>query len=185
MKLVIQEHLAVIQAIDTGLLSQLEGVVSSSVSALQEGNKLLFCGNGGSAADAQHLAAEFVVRFQKNRSALSALSLATDTSALTACGNDFNFDEIFARQVEAIGKAGDLLFAISTSGTSRNVLRAAEVAKVNNLSVVAITGQSESKLGEIADVSLKMPSANTARIQECYMLLGHILCGEIEQRMFL
>jgi len=184
MKQIIYEHLQVIQSIDELLLEKLEETVALSVRALKSGSKLVFCGNGGSAADAQHLAAEFVVRFRENRPALAAISLATDTSALTACGNDFSFDDIFARQVEAIGNEGDVIFVISTSGNSLNIVKAAEQAKKNKLEVISITGSKNCKLDELSDIQLKMPSEVTARIQETYMLLGHILCGEIEERMF-
>ena len=180
----IKEHLEVIQAIDEKLLGALNDVVNLSVDSLCAGGKLIFCGNGGSAADAQHLAAEFVVRFRENRPALAAISLCTDTSALTACGNDFSFEEVYARQVEALGNKGDILYAISTSGNSPNVVRAAEEAKKQGVQIVSITGIKDCRLDELADVQLKMPSPVTARIQEAYMLLGHILCGDIEDKMF-
>jgi len=154
------------------------------VDCLNNGGKLIFCGNGGSAADAQHIAAEFVVRFREDRRALAAISLATDTSALTACGNDFSYDEIFARQVEALGKKEDVLFAISTSGNSPNIVRAAEEARKLEMPVVTITGSKACKLDDLADVKLKMPSAVTARVQEAYMLLGHLLCQEVENQLF-
>lgn len=184
MKDVIQEHIMTIQSIEASHLLELEKAIEASVNSLKSNGKILFCGNGGSAADAQHLAAEFVVRFRENRPALAALSLATDTSALTACGNDFSYEEIFSRQVEAIGNEGDVLFAISTSGNSPNVVKVAEVAKDKGLKVISITGSKECKLDGLADICLKMPSDVTARIQECYMLLGHILCGEVEKRVF-
>lgn len=184
MKDTIQEHLDVIKRIDTVLLAELEKVVELCCSSLRNGKKLIFCGNGGSAADAQHLAAEFVVRFSKSRPAIAAISLATDTSILTACGNDFSYEEVFARQVEALGKKGDVIFVISTSGNSSNMIRAVEEARKQNLYIVGITGNSDSMLATICDTVLSMPSSNTARIQESYMLLGHILCGEIEDRIF-
>ena len=183
MRKVIDEHLSVIQAIDEALLAELEQVVQLCVKAVGGGKTLFFCGNGGSAADAQHLAAEFVVRFQKTRRAMAAVALTTDTSILTACGNDYSFNEIFARQIEALGKPGDVLFAISTSGTSANIVRAAEEAQLKGVKVVAITGSAFCVLDHIADTLLKMPSLVTARVQECYLLLGHILCGEVEQRI--
>ena len=172
-----------IQAIDTPLLEELERIVELCVEAIENGRTLFFCGNGGSAADAQHLAAEFVVRFQKKRRAISAIALTTDTSILTACGNDYSFNEIFARQIEALGKSGDILFAISTSGTSANIVRATEEARRCGVTAIAITGSARCVMDHIADILLKMPSEVTARIQECYLLLGHILCGEVEQRI--
>ena len=180
----IREHLEVVGALNDELLAHLEEAIERSVASLKKGGKLLFCGNGGSAADAQHLAAEFVVRFQKERAALAAIALTTDASALTAAGNDYAFEEVFSRQVEALGREGDILFAISTSGTSANVVRAAEVARGKGVEVVSITGAKESPLGKLADIKLRMPSTKTSRIQECYFLLGHILCGQIEDRLF-
>ena len=180
----IREHLEVVGALNDELLAHLEEAIEWSVASLKKGGKLLFCGNGGSAADAQHLAAEFVVRFQKERAALAAIALTTDASALTAAGNDYAFEEVFSRQVEALGREGDILFAISTSGTSANVVRAAEAARSKGVQVVSITGAKESPLGKLADIKLRMPSTKTSRIQECYFLLGHILCGQIEDRLF-
>ena len=180
----IREHLEVVGALNDELLAHLEEAIERSVASLKKGGKLLFCGNGGSAADAQHLAAEFVVRFQKERAALAAIALTTDASALTAAGNDYAFEEVFSRQVEALGREGDILFAISTSGTSANVVRAAEAARGKGVQVVSITGAKESPLGKLADIELRMPSTKTSRIQECYFLLGHILCGQIEDRLF-
>ena len=180
----IREHLEVVGALNDELLAHLEEAIERSVASLKKGGKLLFCGNGGSAADAQHLAAEFVVRFQKERAALAAIALTTDASALTAAGNDYAFEEVFSRQVEALGREGDILFAISTSGTSANVVRAAEAARSKGVQVVSITGAKESPLGKLADIKLRMPSTKTSRIQECYFLLGHILCGQIEDRLF-
>jgi len=184
MKNKIKEHIEVIQSIDDELLACLERSIRLVVDSLNNGGKLMFCGNGGSAADAQHIAAEFVVRFRENRPALAAISLATDTSALTACGNDFSYDEVFARQIEALGKKEDVLFAISTSGNSPNIVRAAETGNKLGLTVISITGNQLCKLDDLVDVKLKMPSSVTARIQEAYILLGHILCQEVEAQLF-
>lgn len=150
--------------------------------ALENGNKLLFVGNGGSAADAQHLAAELVVRFKHTRRGLPALALTVDTSALTAIGNDFGFDYVFSRQVEALGNAGDVLIAMSTSGQSANVIQAAKMARDHHMTVVGLTGKSGGALAGLAHLALKMPSDDTPRIQEGHALLGHMLCDVLEQR---
>jgi D-sedoheptulose 7-phosphate isomerase len=154
--------------------------------AIKNGNKLLFCGNGGSAADSQHLAAELVVRLRShiNRPALAAIALTVDTSILTAGGNDIGFDNIFARGVEAYGQAGDVLIGISTSGNSENVIRAIEQAKSRNLKVVALLGSSGGKMDSIVDNKVVVPSNVTARIQESHILIGHIWCEMIEEFCF-
>lgn len=151
--------------------------------AFGQGRKLLFCGNGGSAADAQHLAAEFVVRFTYDRAPLPAVALTTDTSILTAAGNDYHFDQVFRRQVLALGHPGDVLVAISTSGNSPNVLAAAETARERGLRVIAMTGTSGGKLAELADVLVNVPSAVTARIQEAHITIGHIWCDLVQEMM--
>jgi D-sedoheptulose 7-phosphate isomerase len=153
------------------------------VTSLRGGGKVLFCGNGGSAADAQHLAAEFTGRYLKERRALPALALHANTSSLTAIGNDYGFDLVFARQLEALGNRGDVLFGISTSGNSRNVLRAMEVAKSKSIYTIALTG-SGGKMKDLADCAICIPSAETPRIQECHILTGHIIC-EIAEEMLL
>jgi D-sedoheptulose 7-phosphate isomerase len=153
------------------------------VKALRAGGKVIFCGNGGSAADAQHLAAEFTGRYLKERRALPALALHANTSSLTAIGNDYGFDLIFARQLEALGKEGDVLLGISTSGNSRNVLRAMEVAKAKSIYTIALTG-SGGKMKDLADCAICIPSEETPRIQECHILTGHIIC-EIAEEMLL
>lgn len=150
--------------------------------SLEQGSKLLFCGNGGSAADSQHLAAEFVVRFQKNRPALAAMALTTDTSILTAHPNDFEFDTVFSRQVEALARKGDVLFALSTSGNSANVVKAAQQAQKQGVFVVAMTGENGGQLKALADISLCVPSMETARIQEAHMMMGHYLCEQVDER---
>ena len=153
------------------------------VKALHAGGKVLFCGNGGSAADAQHLAAEFTGRYLKERRALPALALHTNTSSVTAIGNDYGFDLVFARQLEALGKEGDVLVGISTSGNSRNVIRAMEVAKAKSIYTIALTG-SGGKMKDLADCSICIPSDETPRIQECHILTGHIIC-EIAEEMLM
>jgi D-sedoheptulose 7-phosphate isomerase len=164
--------------------SQAENIAQAArimADALRRGNKVLFFGNGGSAADAQHLAAEFVGRFVRDRAALPALALTTDTSALTAIGNDYGFEAIFARQVEALGEAGDALIAISTSGNSENVLNAARQARSQAIKVVALTGKSGGQLAGLADVAIKVPHEATERVQEAHGFLLHCLCASIEQ----
>jgi len=153
------------------------------VKALHAGGKVLFCGNGGSAADAQHLAAEFTGRYLKERRALPALALHTNTSSVTAIGNDYGFDLVFARQLEALGKEGDVLVGISTSGNSRNVIRAMEVAKAKSIYTIALTGAG-GKMKDLADCSICIPSDETPRIQECHILTGHIIC-EIAEEMLM
>jgi len=153
------------------------------VKALRAGCKVLFFGNGGSAADAQHLAAEFTGRYLKERRALPALALHANTSALTAIGNDYGFDLVFARQMEALGKEGDVAVGISTSGNSPNVLRALEVAKSKSIYTVALTGASGGKMKEMADCAICIPSRETPRIQECHILTGHIICEIAEDMM--
>lgn len=176
----------VLQALqqDALLLDGFERWVGLCEQALASGNKLLFIGNGGSAADAQHLAAELVVRFKLTRRGLPALALTVDSSALTAIGNDFGFDQLFSRQVEALGQPGDILIALTTSGNSVNVLKAVPVAQAMGIQVVAMTGASGGKIAALADLCLAMPSDDTPRIQEAHTLLGHLLCDLLEKRMF-
>jgi D-sedoheptulose 7-phosphate isomerase len=152
------------------------------VKALRGGGKVLFFGNGGSAADAQHLAAEFTGRYLKERRALPALALHANTSAITAIGNDYGFDLVFARQIDALGKEGDVAVGISTSGNSPNVLRALEVAKSQSIYTVALSGASGGKMKVMADCTICIPSQETPRIQECHILTGHIIC-EIAEEM--
>jgi D-sedoheptulose 7-phosphate isomerase len=153
------------------------------VAALGAGRKVLVCGNGGSAADAQHFAAELVGRFARERRAWPALALSTDTSVLTAIANDYGFDQVFARQVEAHGGAGDVLVGISTSGTSANVLRAMEAARARGLVTIGLTGHDGGELGRLADLHLNVPSASTARIQEAHATLLHVLCDLVEREL--
>ncbi|MDQ3747791.1 MAG: D-sedoheptulose 7-phosphate isomerase [Acidobacteriota bacterium] len=147
---------------------------------LERGNKILICGNGGSAADAQHIAAEFVGRFETERKALPAIALTTDTSALTALTNDYNFKRVFSRQIEALGKEGDLLIAISTSGNSPNVLAAVMSARKIGCQTLAMTGAKGKKLASLCDISLMIPSDRTARIQEGHITVAHIWCEIID-----
>lgn len=154
------------------------------VKSLKAGGKVLFFGNGGSAADAQHLAAEFTGRYLKERRALPALALHGNSSAVTAIGNDYGFDRVFARQMEALGKEGDVAVGISTSGNSPNVLRALQAAKSKGIYTVALTGASGGLMKKVADCTLCIPSEETPRIQECHILTGHIIC-EIAEEMLL
>ncbi len=172
-------------AADRALLAVLVQVTDVCIEALQRGNKLLFAGNGGSAADAQHMAAELISRFHYDRPGLPAFSLSTDTSVLTAIGNDYGYEQLFARQIEAIGQAGDVFFALSTSGRSPNVCKALRVARERGLATVALTGRSGGeRLAGLADFRLCAPSDSTPRIQECHIVLGHNICELIERRMF-
>jgi phosphoheptose isomerase len=150
---------------------------------LHSGNKLLVCGNGGSAADASHFATEFVVRFMKDRPACAAICLASDGGLLTAAGNDYGFNEIFARQVAALGQPGDILVCLTTSGKSPNVIRALEEAKARGLKTIALLGRDGGSTIGLADVDLLVPSDSTARIQEAHQLLLHVLCEAIEARL--
>jgi D-sedoheptulose 7-phosphate isomerase len=150
---------------------------------LQAGSKLLFFGNGGSAADAQHLAAEFVGRFVSERAGLAAISLTTDASILTAVGNDYGFDRVFARQVQALGRPGDVAVAISTSGNSPNVLEAVKEAKKLGLNVIGLTGKDGGALAREAHVAITVDSGSTARIQECHIAIGHIFCELVEREL--
>lgn len=152
------------------------------VNALSKGNKIIFFGNGGSAADSQHLAAEFVGRFQKERKALAAIALTTNTSILTALGNDYGFDLVFVKQIEALGASGDIAFAISTSGKSRNVIAAVKAAKKKGMRVLSLTGAGGGELAKISDGTVVVPSENTARVQEVHICIGHILCELVENQ---
>ena len=169
---------------DERLISTIEMVAERCTTALNAGNKLLFMGNGGSAADSQHLAGELVSRFAYDRPGLAAFALTTDTSVITAIGNDYGYDRLFTRQVEAVGLAGDVLFGISTSGRSPNILAALEVAQAKGLVTVAMTGNQRANIVKLADYCIEIPSAFTPKIQEGHIVVGHIICGLIEQRMF-
>jgi D-sedoheptulose 7-phosphate isomerase len=151
--------------------------------SLQKGGKVLLCGNGGSAADAQHLAAECMVRLQEIRAPLAALALTANTSVITAAGNDDGFDTIFARQVAGLGQAGDVLLALSTSGNSANVVRAVEAARQQGLRTIGMLGKGGGRLGSLVDIALVVPSYNTQRIQEVHLTVGHTLCEALEQRL--
>lgn len=171
-------------ASDEALHRQVLDVVARAVAVLKRGNKILFAGNGGSAADAQHWAAELVSRFNYDRPGLAGIALTTDTSALTAIGNDYGYERVFARQIEALGREGDLLFALSTSGNSKNILLAIDAARAAGIEVVGFTGRKGGAMAERCTVCLRMPSDETPKIQEGHELLGHLVCGMIEREMF-
>ena len=159
-------------------------IVDMSVEALLRGNKLLLCGNGGSAADAQHWAGELVSRFNYDRPGLAAIALTTDSSILTAIGNDYGYDYSFARQVEAIGRPGDVLFAISTSGRSRNVLAALEAAKAKGMPTAGFTSETGGDMLALCDHCLCAPASRTPLVQEAHEVAGHVICAMIERRIF-
>ena len=178
----LNEHLAMCQHL-AALDAHVDQAIYACVNSLRAGGKLMLCGNGGSAADSQHLAAEFTGRFIKDRPPIAAIALSTDTSALTCIANDYSFEAIFARQVQAIGKPGDCLIAISTSGNSGNVLAAVAAAKALGITCIGLLGRDGGKLKPECDISIVVPSQVTARIQEAHILIGHSLCGAVEQQL--
>jgi D-sedoheptulose 7-phosphate isomerase len=169
---------------DEGMLALSETIARRCIEALKSGRKLLLAGNGGSAADAQHLAAEFVARFYFDRPGLPAIALNTDTSVLTAVGNDYGFERLFARQVEALGVKGDVFFGISTSGRSRNVLRALDECRHRGIITVGMTGAAGGDMLELCDYCIRIPSTETPKIQEGHIVIGHIICALVEDAMF-
>lgn len=177
------EHLQVVEQIRDTLSESIQKTGQILARSLAEGGTLFWCGNGGSASDSQHLAAELVGRFKKNRRPLRSVALTTDTSALTCIANDFSYDDIFSRQIEALGRPGDVLIGISTSGKSENVLRAFKMAKEIGVLTVALLGKGGGPSKDLADQSLVMPSGTTARVQEAHILIGHILCELIEREL--
>jgi D-sedoheptulose 7-phosphate isomerase len=177
------EHLRVMEAVMDECLPEIERGAEMICRALAEGHKILLCGNGGSAADAQHIAAELVGRYERQRRAWPAIALTTDTSALTALGNDYGYAEVFARQVEALAVAGDLLLAISTSGGSANVLRAVERARSLGCRTLALTGAGGGELKTLCDVAVVIPSDRTSRVQEAHITIGHLWCEMIDANL--
>ena len=176
-----QEHMEVAQAVmQSDILEQIERVAEVVKKALADGHKVLFCGNGGSAADSQHLAAEFVGRFQKERRGLPAIALTVDTSILTAVSNDYGYDKVFVRQVEALAQAGDVLFGITTRGNSANVVEAVELAKQKGVFCVGMTAAGGGKMAVMCDECIAVPAKVTARAQEMHILIGHILCELVD-----
>ncbi len=169
---------------DEQMQKNIEAVINVMVTAFNNGNKVLFCGNGGSAADAQHLAAEFSGRFYKNRKALPAEALHCNTSYLTAVANDYSYDVIYSRLVEGIGISGDVLIGLTTSGNSPNIVNAFETAREKNIVTVGFTGQGGGKLKTLSDYLFNVPSSDTPRIQESHIMIGHIICELVEAKMF-
>ncbi len=179
-----REHVETVEKTLTECSAEIKSAVELAIETLRNGGKIAFIGNGGSAADSQHLAAEFVGRFAKNRSPLPALALTTDTSVLTAVGNDFSFEDVFSRQVEALLEKGDLLIAISTSGNSSNIIKAVLKAKEKGVKVIGLTGKGGGNLKNICDIVIVVPSDSTPRIQEVHILIGHIVCEEVERALY-
>jgi D-sedoheptulose 7-phosphate isomerase len=169
---------------DEHLHSALEAAAQACISSLRSGGKILLAGNGGSAADAQHIAGELVARFNYDRPGLCAIALTTDTSILTAVGNDYGFERLFARQVQALGRAGDVFVAYSTSGKSPNILAALDAARASGLVCIGLTGNRSGPIVERCDHVLAVPSADTPKIQEGHLVMGHVLCGLIESTLF-
>lgn len=165
-------------------IKKIETAVEIIVHAFQNGNKVLFCGNGGSAADAQHLAAEFSGRFYKNRKALPSEALHCNTSYLTAVANDYSYDVIYARLIDGLGNEGDVLVGLSTSGNSPNIVKAFEVAKEKKVTTIGFTGAAGGKMKDISDHLFNVPSTDTPRIQESHILIGHIICQLVEEKLF-
>ncbi|MFH0793272.1 MAG: D-sedoheptulose 7-phosphate isomerase [bacterium] len=180
----LDDHSALVSKVKSDLLPNLQRAVDMMVEAMRVGNKALFFGNGGSAADAQHLAAELVGRFARERRGLPALALSVNTSTLTAIGNDYGFDEIFVRQVEAFGHPGDVAVGLTTSGNSPNVVLALVRAKKLGLKTIAFSGRGGGKVAAAADLTLVVPHSSTPRIQEMHIMLGHLLCEAVEATLF-
>ena len=179
----INDHLELVHSLRE-MSSTIETIGQILCQTLQQNRKILFIGNGGSAADAQHLAADIVGRFERDRAGLAAVALTTDSSALTSIANDYGFESIFSRQVEAIAQEGDALVAISTSGKSSNIVKAVETSNANGVTTVGLLGRTGGPVKDLVDHALVVPSDNTARIQEAHILIGHILCQIIEESLF-
>jgi D-sedoheptulose 7-phosphate isomerase len=179
---ILQEAVASFQGVVlvAPLVDQASDIIAS---ALERGSKVIFCGNGGSAADAQHLAAEFLGRYMRERAPLPSIALTSNSSAVTAIGNDYGFDNVFSRQLRGLARGGDVLVGISTSGNSRNVVEAFVAAKSLGVSVIALTGAAESAMSRLANVAIRVPSQSTPRIQEMHIAIGHTLCEIVETRM--
>jgi len=181
---IFKESIRVKEAFLNENLSKLVNIVEAVIDALKAGSRILIFGNGGSAADAQHLAAEFINRFVIERPPLPAIALTTDTSVITSIGNDYDFSEIFSKQIRAIGQPGDIAWGISTSGNSPNVLKALEVAKKMGLVTIAFTGKDGGHIAKIADLSINVSSSVTARIQEVHITAGHAICDLVDIKLF-
>jgi len=177
------DHLTVVRTAREHLAEPFARLLEACVAAIRAGNKIMLFGNGGSAADAQHIATELTIRYIKDRPPIAAIALTTDTSALTAAGNDLGFEEIFARQVAAIGKPGDVVIGITTSGTSPNVVAALKTARELGMVTAAFTGRDGGLMPSLADVAIVVPAQSTRRIQEVHILIGHLLCGGLETEL--
>ena len=169
---------------DNSIMDTILEATKVVIDAYKRGNKTLIAGNGGSAADAQHIAAEFVSRFYFDRPGIPSIALTTDTSILTAVGNDYGFDRVFARQVESNGIEGDIFIGISTSGNSTNIIEAIGVAKSKNITTIGLTGGDGGKMANMCDITIKVPSSSTPRIQESHIMIGHIICAIVEEELF-
>lgn len=180
----IADHQKLLEAVASDMSPQIAETVKVICDAFKNGNKLLVMGNGGSAADSQHFAAELVSRFKMERGGLAAIALSTDTSILSAIGNDYGFDYVFRRQVEALGNRGDVVVGISTSGNSANVYEALKLASQKGCKTVSLLGRGGGKIKEVSDIALILPSDDTPRIQEGHITIIHILCSNIEKKMF-
>jgi D-sedoheptulose 7-phosphate isomerase len=165
--------------------SDIENAIQLCLMSFQKGCKVMFCGNGGSAADSQHLAAELMGKFLLDRDPLPAIALTVDTSAITAIGNDYGYDDVFERQLRGLGQTGDALIGLSTSGRSKNVVKAFEAASKIGIKTIALTGSTSSPLSELADVAIKVPSSKTSHIQEMHIAIGHLICGIVEEQLCL
>ncbi|MDD3419453.1 MAG: D-sedoheptulose 7-phosphate isomerase [Candidatus Gastranaerophilales bacterium] len=165
------------------LIERIDLSIQKITFALKNGKKILFCGNGGSAADAQHLTAEFTGRFYLERQPLPAICLNTNVSAITAIANDYSFDDVFSRQTKALGQQGDILFGITTSGNSQNIINAFEYAKTQNITTIALTGETGGKIKDYCDILINVPSKDTPRIQEAHITIGHIICELTEKEL--
>ena len=165
------------------ILNQLEQLADKVINAFKSGFKLIFAGNGGSFADSQHLSAEFVCRFMMDRNPLPSIALGTNSSIMTAAGNDYGYEKVFSRELEALGQKNDIFIAISTSGNSQNIIEAVKVAQKNDIFVMGWTGEGGGSLNELCEC-IKIPSKNVARIQECHITIGHILCEIVEKKLF-
>jgi D-sedoheptulose 7-phosphate isomerase len=180
---ILKQSIAVKEKVIASSVNNIRTIVDVCIKSLKDGGKIIFCGNGGSAADSQHLAAELVVRFKKNRKSLPALALTTNTSMLTAIGNDFGFDSIFSRQLESMAHKNDVLLAISTSGKSANIIQAVKKAKEIGIKTIAFTGENGKEFAKSCDFSFIAPSSDTARIQEAHVCVGHIICDLVEEAL--
>lgn len=178
-----QAHLAIARATMDAVVTDFDAALTALAAVVRADRKILFCGNGGSAADAQHLATELVVRYVTDRAPIAAIALTTDSSALTAAANDLGYDQVFARQVRALGNEGDALIAISTSGRSPNVLNALQQARRQGLVTIGLVGNDGGSMREYSDILLTVPARNTAHIQEMHILIGHLLCGALEREL--